>query len=302
MNGQLAWTQAHRHADAPGDERDDDRRRARRPTPPTPGSTSASTCPPTSARASRPGWSPPSSTPRTGEPGRGPHPQPRGLDAPHRHPRRPRHLRPRPPASPPADPGELAVDITFPTAGPLHRQHRVPPAGRDGRRARPAGHHRRRPRTGAGTGSPRARGAWSSTASGSQLDGDAEAGRRSDLHFTLTDAATGRPVDDLQPYLAAAGHIVDHARRRADLRPRARRGHRRRRPPGVRPARHHVRPRARRARRLPHRRDLPAVGASSASPTATSSPSRSPSRPADQEDAVTVPDDRHMPPASPGSA
>ena len=30
----------------------------------------------------------------------------------------------------------------------------------------------------------------------------------SDLHFTLTDAATGRPVDDLQPYLAAAGHIV----------------------------------------------------------------------------------------------
>ena len=30
----------------------------------------------------------------------------------------------------------------------------------------------------------------------------------SDLHFTFTDAADGRPVDDLQPYLAAAGHIV----------------------------------------------------------------------------------------------
>jgi Cu+-exporting ATPase len=41
-----------------------------------------------------------------------------------------------------------------------------------------------------------------------QLDGDAEVGRRSDLHYTLSDAATGRPVDDLRPYLAAAGHIV----------------------------------------------------------------------------------------------
>jgi P-type Cu+ transporter len=41
-----------------------------------------------------------------------------------------------------------------------------------------------------------------------QLDGDAEAGGRSDLRYTVSDAATGRPVDDLQPYLAAAGHIV----------------------------------------------------------------------------------------------
>jgi Cu+-exporting ATPase len=41
-----------------------------------------------------------------------------------------------------------------------------------------------------------------------QLDGDAHTGGVSDLHFTLTDAATGRPVHDLQPYLAAAGHIV----------------------------------------------------------------------------------------------
>ena len=40
------------------------------------------------------------------------------------------------------------------------------------------------------------------------LDGAAEAGRRSDLHFSFTDAATGRAIDDLQPYLAAAGHIV----------------------------------------------------------------------------------------------
>jgi Cu+-exporting ATPase len=41
-----------------------------------------------------------------------------------------------------------------------------------------------------------------------QLDGDAHTGGVSDLHYTLTDAATGRPVNDLQPYLAAAGHIV----------------------------------------------------------------------------------------------
>jgi P-type Cu+ transporter len=40
------------------------------------------------------------------------------------------------------------------------------------------------------------------------LEGDAVAGDVSDLDFTVTDAATGRPVDDLQPYLAAAGHVV----------------------------------------------------------------------------------------------
>ncbi len=41
-----------------------------------------------------------------------------------------------------------------------------------------------------------------------QLAGKAEAGGLSDLHFAITDAATGRPIDDLQPYLAAAGHVV----------------------------------------------------------------------------------------------
>ena len=40
------------------------------------------------------------------------------------------------------------------------------------------------------------------------LAGEAAAGGRSDLAFTFTDDATGRPVDDLQPYLAAAGHVV----------------------------------------------------------------------------------------------
>ena len=40
------------------------------------------------------------------------------------------------------------------------------------------------------------------------LDGEAEVGTSSDLAFSITDAGTGRPVDDLQPYLAAAGHVV----------------------------------------------------------------------------------------------
>jgi Cu+-exporting ATPase len=41
-----------------------------------------------------------------------------------------------------------------------------------------------------------------------ELTGRADAGGSSDLRFALTDDATGRPVDDLQPYLAAAGHVV----------------------------------------------------------------------------------------------
>lgn len=40
------------------------------------------------------------------------------------------------------------------------------------------------------------------------LQGEARATGPSDLHFTFTDAATGRPIDDLRPYLAAAGHVV----------------------------------------------------------------------------------------------
>jgi Cu+-exporting ATPase len=40
------------------------------------------------------------------------------------------------------------------------------------------------------------------------LEGDAVTGARSDLHFVFADAATGTPVDDLQPFLAAAGHVV----------------------------------------------------------------------------------------------
>ena len=41
-----------------------------------------------------------------------------------------------------------------------------------------------------------------------ELLGDVEVGAPSDLHLRFSDAATGRPVDDLQPFLAAAGHVV----------------------------------------------------------------------------------------------
>jgi Cu+-exporting ATPase len=40
------------------------------------------------------------------------------------------------------------------------------------------------------------------------LDGDAHVDGTSDLAFRFSDAETGRPVDDLQPYLGAAGHVV----------------------------------------------------------------------------------------------
>ena len=41
-----------------------------------------------------------------------------------------------------------------------------------------------------------------------ELSGETRVGEPSDLHLAFTDAATGRPVDDLQPFLAAAGHVV----------------------------------------------------------------------------------------------
>jgi Cu+-exporting ATPase len=40
------------------------------------------------------------------------------------------------------------------------------------------------------------------------LDGDVQAGRTSDLRFRFRDAETRRPVTNLRPYLAAAGHVV----------------------------------------------------------------------------------------------
>lgn len=41
-----------------------------------------------------------------------------------------------------------------------------------------------------------------------ELSGDLVAGEDSELAFTFTDARSDRPVTDLQPFLAAAGHVV----------------------------------------------------------------------------------------------
>src|SRR3954452_24463990 len=113
------------------------------------------------------------------------------------------HLHPQPTGRP----GELAVDITFPTAGRyiVNTEFR--------RQGQMADVHSRQVLTVAGTAPEPVtltEGPRTVVVDGIRvdLDGVAEAGGRSDLRFTLTDAVTGRPVDDLQSYLAAAGHIV----------------------------------------------------------------------------------------------
>lgn len=113
------------------------------------------------------------------------------------------HVHPEPTGKP----GELAVEITFPTAGRyiINTEFR--------RQGQMSDVHQRQYLTVTGrapapvvlTPSPR-----EVVVAGIRvkLTGDAHVGERSDLHFAFTDAATGKIVEDLQPYLAAAGHIV----------------------------------------------------------------------------------------------
>ena len=108
---------------------------------------------------------------------------------------------------PTGQPGELAVDVTFPTPGRyiVNTEFR--------QRGEMSDVHQRQLVTVAGTApapvtqtvSPR-----TVVVDGVrvELGGEARVGEPSDLHFEFTDAATGRPVDDLQPFLAAAGHVV----------------------------------------------------------------------------------------------
>ena len=113
------------------------------------------------------------------------------------------HVHPQPTGRP----GQLAVDLTFPTPGRyiVNTEFR--------RQGEMADVHSRQVITVAGTAPAPVtltEGPRSAVVDGVrvQLDGDVEVGGRSDLQYTFTDAATGRPVDDLEPYLAAAGHIV----------------------------------------------------------------------------------------------
>ena len=113
------------------------------------------------------------------------------------------HVHPEPTGRP----GELAVEITFPTPGryivntEFRRQGQMDDV------------HQRQLVTVSGAAPEPvtlAAGPRVTTVDGIrvELGGEARAGEPSDLHFAFTDAATGRPVDDLQPFLAAAGHVV----------------------------------------------------------------------------------------------
>jgi Cu+-exporting ATPase len=113
------------------------------------------------------------------------------------------HLHPEPTG----EPGQLAVDLDFPTAGSyrvdtefrrrggmndIHASERIVIGGTAPAAAALA--EDTRPQVAGGVRV--------------ELGGTARAGGTSELSFSFTDAATGAPVDDLQPYLAAAGHVV----------------------------------------------------------------------------------------------
>jgi Cu+-exporting ATPase len=112
------------------------------------------------------------------------------------------HVHPQPTGRP----GELAVDLVFPTAGEyvINSEFRL--------QGEMADVHERQTLTVDGpavAAEVLAEGPREVVVDGVRvaLRGEAEVGT-SDLRFVLTDAATGRPLDDLQPYLAAAGHVV----------------------------------------------------------------------------------------------
>ncbi|WP_457208248.1 HAD-IC family P-type ATPase, partial [Nocardioides sp. P5_C9_2] len=113
------------------------------------------------------------------------------------------HVHPEPTGRP----GELQVELTFPTPGTyvVNTEFR--------RQGEMGDLHQRQLITIAGD-APQpvtlAAGPRTVVVDGVQVElgGDALVGKPSDLHFSFADAATGAPVNDLQPYLAAAGHIV----------------------------------------------------------------------------------------------
>jgi P-type Cu+ transporter len=113
------------------------------------------------------------------------------------------HVHPEPTGRP----GQLQVQMTFPTAGTyvVNTEFR--------QRGEMADVHQRQLVTIAGH-APKpvtlAAGPRTAVVDGVKVElaGKAVVGKPSDLHFGFTDATTGKPIDDLQPFLAAAGHIV----------------------------------------------------------------------------------------------
>jgi Cu+-exporting ATPase len=113
------------------------------------------------------------------------------------------HLHPEPTGRP----GQLAVTMVFPTAGSyiintefrrsgevadVHARHVISIPGHLPAHAQPKA------------------GPRSQTIGGLRIElhGRARAGQTSELTLSVTNAATGRPVSDLRPYLAAAAHVV----------------------------------------------------------------------------------------------
>src|SRR5262249_7491002 len=103
--------------------------------------------------------------------------------------------------------GELAVEMTFPTPGRyvLNTEFR--------RNGQMADIHDRQLVTIAGpapTPRPVTPGPRSIIVDGVrvELHGRAQVGTTSDLTFSFADARSGRPLHNLQPHLAAAGHVV----------------------------------------------------------------------------------------------
>ena len=113
------------------------------------------------------------------------------------------HVHPEPTGRP----GELQVEVTFPTAGTyvVNTEFR--------QQGEMADVHQRQLVTIAGDAPEPvtlAAGPRTVVVDGIEVElgGEAVVGEPSDLHFEFTDATTGKPVDDLQPFLAAAGHVV----------------------------------------------------------------------------------------------
>ena len=113
------------------------------------------------------------------------------------------HVHPEPTGRP----GELAVEMVFPTAGRyiINTEFR--------RRGEMTDIHDRQMLSVTGPAAERVTlrpGPRSQVVDGVrvQLHGTAEVDRTSRFTFSLTDEATGRPLNDLRPYLAAAGHVV----------------------------------------------------------------------------------------------
>jgi Cu+-exporting ATPase len=109
--------------------------------------------------------------------------------------------------TPTGRPGELAVDVTLPAAGRYFANVEFR------RQGQMADIHDRMELDVPGTPvapTPLEPTSRTMTTDGVRvtLEGDVRAGKTNELVLHVADAATGRPVDDLQPYLTAPAHLV----------------------------------------------------------------------------------------------